>query len=132
MKMLIVEDDLTSKLILQSFLKPLGDIDVSETGDFAMRQFTLALQSGHPYELICLDITLPGGMNGITVLKNMRALESKYDMLKPSKILMTTSNSKKEVLTESIRSHCNGYLLKPFDKDALNKQLETCGLKGSY
>lgn len=75
MRVLIVEDDFTSRLMIQKILQPYGEVHIAVDGDEALEAFQLAWQEQAPYELICLDIMLPK-MDGQEVLKQIRNLES--------------------------------------------------------
>lgn len=121
MKILIVEDDLTGRLILQSFLLKLGTIETAVDGEKALFLIEQARRSNVHYELICLDINMDG-IDGIEVLKRIRQIEEESN-LPPAKILMTSAANSMDVIRSSVESHCDGYLLKPFDKEKLMNHL---------
>lgn len=123
MKILIVEDDFSMRLTLQVFLKELGSVDTASDGQEALEKIEDLLRRGMNYDLICLDI-LMRGISGVDVLHRLRVMEHSLLPHNPSKVLMTTSNSDKKVIEASVREHCNGYLLKPFDKAKLLHYLE--------
>ena len=71
MKTLIVEDDFTSRLLLQEFLKAYGPCHIAGNGGKAIEAVSLALDAQEPYDLICLDIMMPDGQTRIpTVQRN--------------------------------------------------------------
>ena len=74
MKTLIVEDDFTSRLLLQEILKPYGTTHIAVNGKEAVDAVVTAMDVGEPYDLICLDIMMPV-MNGYEALKAIRGLE---------------------------------------------------------
>lgn len=74
MKTLIVEDDFTSRLLLQTFLNPYGESHVAVDGIEAIEAFMLACAEKYPYDLVCLDIMMPR-MDGHEVLKRIRGME---------------------------------------------------------
>ena len=59
MKTLIVEDDFTSRLLLQELLRRFGPCHVAVNGVEAVDAVTAALTANAPYDLICLDIMMP-------------------------------------------------------------------------
>ena len=128
MKSLIVEDNPVAQKIMTSFLKKHGETVVASEGQEALRIFQKSLLSGELVDFVCLDI-LMDGMDGIEVLKAMRALEEE---LLPfgqdaSKIIMITSMDDFGVVAESYESECNGYIMKPVTKDSLEEELARFG-----
>jgi len=129
MKVLIAEDDPTSRKILQGFLTPLGECDVAENGRQAIEAFQKALAEERPYDLVCLDIMMPG-MDGQSVLREIRRLEEEYEVtgLDGAKIIMTTALTDSKNIMEAFSEQCEAYLIKPIDKAKLMAQLEELGL----
>ena len=79
LRILIVDDDLMGRRLLQRFLSPYGDCDTAADGKEALLVFRAAAEKGEPYDLICLDIVMPE-MDGRTALKEMRAWEEEQDI----------------------------------------------------
>ena len=129
MRVLIVEDDFTSRLLLQQLLAPYGESHVAVNGREALEAFKAAIQKKQPYDLICLDIMMPE-MDGQQALKEIRRLEEEAGAQPECKvkILMTTAlMDAKNVLT-AFYELCDGYLMKPIDKAKLMKSLNEFGL----
>ena len=59
MKTLIAEDDLTSRLLLEGFVKSYGPCQIALNGKEAVEAVRVALKAGEYYQLICLDIEMP-------------------------------------------------------------------------
>lgn len=126
--MLIAEDDSTSRLLLKKMLEPFGTCDVASNGKEALEAFRTAARQGQKYALVCLDIMMPE-MDGQATLKAMRALEQEAGCLpsQAAKIVMTTALRDIENVTVAYRELCDGYLVKPIQRDklvALMKELE--------
>jgi two-component system, chemotaxis family, chemotaxis protein CheY len=119
MRILIVEDDYTSRVVLLRLLLPYGETQVALTGREAVDAFSAAITAGAPFDLVCLDIMLPG-MDGQAVLREIRALESAADSpaRKPARIIMTTALNDRTNVVAAIKS-CDGYLVKPVDRAKL-------------
>ena len=120
MRILIVEDDFTSRLLLQSFLSKYGECHIAVNGKEALAAFRTSLESGQPYDLICMDIMMPE-MDGQTAIKGIRALEEVGGTLSTSgvKIIMTTALDDVKNVVQSFRSLCDAYLFKPIDTGKL-------------
>ena len=71
MKILIADDDFVSRSKLEALLSEYGDCDTAEDGDQAMAMFQKAYLASDGYDLITLDIDMPGA-NGHDVLKKMK------------------------------------------------------------
>jgi two-component system chemotaxis response regulator CheY len=120
MRILIVEDDMTSRLLLMKMLEPLGTCDVAVNGKEAVDALRRARESAEPYALVCLDIMMPE-MDGQAALKAIRAQEEAL-ALPPSraaKIVMTTALSDLDNVTTAYRELCDGYLVKPISREKL-------------
>lgn len=129
MKSLIVEDDFTSSLLLQDFLKQIGPVDVASNGVEAVAAAAKAVQAGEPYTLICLDIMMPD-MDGIEALKRIREIEDQHSIAlgSGSSILMTTSLSDTGSITQAYKNLCDAYITKPIDQAQLHEALRNLNL----
>jgi two-component system chemotaxis response regulator CheY len=126
MKTLIVEDDFTCRLVLQTFLSRYGECHVAVNGWEAVEAFRAALDGGQPYNLICMDVMMPE-MNGQEAVKHVRSLEEAHGVLSTSavKIIMTTAlNDIKDVM-RCFHELCDAYLVKPIDLSQLLAQVRS-------
>jgi two-component system chemotaxis response regulator CheY len=126
MKTLIVEDDFTSRLLLQTFLSRYGECHIAVNGLEAVEAFRIATDNGSPYGLICMDILMPE-MDGKEAARQIRTLEAARGVLSTygAKIIMTTAvNDMKEVI-RSFQELCDAYLCKPIDTAELLGHLRT-------
>ena len=128
MRILIAEDDQTCSLILQSMFKSYGTAIAVEDGESVIRTVTAALVRQQPFDLICLDILMPG-LDGQACLRCIRAIEHGFGRTCAAgvKILMTTGLNQPEVISAAFRSQCEGYLVKPIDRVRLYAQLDKMG-----
>jgi len=128
MKALIVEDDFTCRLLLQKLLAPFGECHVAVDGNEAMVAYAQSRADGRPYDLICLDIMMPG-LDGHEVLRRIRENEdSTVGAVARARIVMTTALSDKENVFTAFREQCDGYLSKPIFRDKLIEMLVSLGL----
>jgi two-component system chemotaxis response regulator CheY len=129
MKTLVVEDDFISRLVMQQLLSPYGECHVAIDGAESIKAFKLAKEEKKPYNLICLDIMMPG-MNGHDALKIIRSLEKKEGILLGMgvKVIMTTALKNKENVFSAFNEFCDAYIVKPIDKNVLLDHLRTFGL----
>jgi len=128
-KTLIVEDELTSRVLLREMLKRYGPPQVAMNGQQAVEHVQAALASGEPFDLICLDIEMPE-MNGQEALKKIRKLEEDAGLTRETRarVIMTTAHSDRDNVVEAIQSQCDYFLVKPIDGRALLDELRRFGL----
>ena len=128
-KILIVDDDFTSRLLLQKILKAYGDIHAAVNGKEAVGVILSAMDAGEAYDFIVLDIMMPE-MDGQEALKAIRTAEEKAGIMlgKGVKIIMTTALSDSSNVITSFKEQCDSYLVKPVSKDKLLKELRNFSL----
>jgi two-component system chemotaxis response regulator CheY len=125
MKILIVEDDMSSRKFLYKVMSDYGDCDVTVDGLEGLDAYLLALDDDDPYDLICLDIMMPK-VDGVKVLKTIREIEKqkKIDENNKVKIIMTTALNDLELVQNSFDAGCEAYATKPLDTKKLASVLE--------
>jgi two-component system chemotaxis response regulator CheY len=129
MKALVVEDDFTSRLLLQEILKAYGEVHIAVNGKEALKAVYDAMDAGEPYGLVCLDIMMPE-MNGYEALQEIRATEKARGVAisRGVKVIITTALDSAKNIVEAFHSLCDAYLVKPISKPALLGQMRTLGL----
>ncbi|MBB6216216.1 two-component system chemotaxis response regulator CheY [Anaerosolibacter carboniphilus] len=129
MRILIAEDDLTSRKFLFKFLSQYGECDLVVDGLEALDAFMMAMKEQAPYDLICLDIMMPK-VDGVKVLKAIRDLEKQRGILpdKRSKIIMTTALAETQYVQNAFDIGCDAYAAKPIDTQKLIDVMTKFGL----
>ena len=125
MKTLIVEDDFTSRLLLQEILKRYGALHVAVNGREAVEAVRIAMDEGEPYDLVCLDIMMPE-MDGHQALKEIRAMEESRSAMAcdGAKVFMTSALDRAKDVSRAFHGLCDAYLVKPIEKAKLLEQLQ--------
>jgi len=92
MKTLIVEDDFTSRLLLQEFLTTYGSVHIAVNGKEAVDAVCSALQANKPYDLIQMDIMMPE-MDGHEALTQIRQIEAQNHLVDADqvRVIMVTA-----------------------------------------
>ena len=131
MKILIVDDDFVSRAKLQALLNTYGDCETAENGNQAFEMFTKTHKDSAKYDLITMDIDMPG-MNGDEVLKKIRDWEDSNNIHihngENVKVLMVTSMNTRKNIMASFRKGCEGFLPKPITPENLTKALNAIGI----
>jgi two-component system chemotaxis response regulator CheY len=131
MKTLIVEDDFTSRFLLQELLKNYGPSHIATNGKEAVEAVRVSLQDDERYDLICLDIMMPE-MDGQEALRKIREEEEAKGIPSSSgaKIVMTTALGDMKNLSAAYSGLCDAYLTKPIEKAKLIEELRILKLIG--
>ena len=115
MRVLIAEDDLTTRTILNGLVRKWGyETEVVMDGDAAWK----VLQTPDAPVLVILDWMMPG-MDGVDVIRRVR---EKYLDPPPYMILLTSRDEKGDVLT-GLESGANDFIKKPFNNEELFARL---------
>ncbi|MEW5773982.1 MAG: response regulator [Thermodesulfobacteriota bacterium] len=130
MRFLVVEDDFTSRKLLQKILSPYGEVDVAVNGQESLDAFIAALDEGNPYELVCMDIMMPE-MDGQEALKKIREVEKQRGIpgSKEVKVVMTTAlDDPKNVVEAYYKGGATSYVPKPIDRQLFLQLLRNIGI----
>jgi PAS domain S-box-containing protein len=76
LRALLMDDE---PMVLRVGVKQFGrmglDVETAATGEDALEKFGRARMEGRPYDLVVLDLTVPGGMGGAQALVRMREID---------------------------------------------------------
>ena len=113
-RILLLEDDLLVRDLLRRTLES-ARFEVHETGDGkdTLRLYENAMQSGQPYDLVILDLTIPEGMCGRETMMHLRRLD-------PQILAIVSSGYRDDpVMKDSTSYGFSAALPKPYQREAL-------------
>lgn len=118
MRILVVDDEITYRLILQKILSPYGIIHTAANGREALEAFIITSECCQPYDLITLDLLMPE-MNGIEVLREIRAMEDRRGITgkRRTKIIIATSVDDATHVLSACKEQCEAYIVKPLIRE---------------
>jgi len=116
MKLLIAEDNNTSRLMLTAVVKKWG-YDVIAVND-GLKAWQAIQQKDSP-KLLILDWEMPN-MSGIELCEKIRTLNSSN----PPYIILLTSRKEPDDIVEGLRKGANDYISKPFNAAELKVRLQ--------
>ncbi len=116
MKALVVDDDLTTRIVLQEMLSRYAEVHSCVDGAEAVQAYSRALDHCAAYDLICLDLLMPT-MNGLEALKLIRQEEERRGRARPhgAKVIITTGSDDSDSINSAFRELCDAYIVKPID-----------------
>lgn len=126
MKALIVDDVEMNRELLAIFLEGRAITAFAESGEEALALVEDALGSGNYFDLICMDILMPG-IDGHETLKKIRELEAAVGE-RSTVFMVTGSSSPDDMFDALIGGGCDDYLTKPLMQQSFNDLLDKHGL----
>jgi PAS domain S-box-containing protein len=109
-KVLVVDDDLATRKIVELFLR--GEIEIESASN---SKDATDLLSNDTYSLVLMDISLGKGVSGIELLNNLRTIPS----YKNVPVIAVTAHAMVGDKEKFLESGFNDYLSKPFAKKDL-------------
>ena len=122
---LIVDDDELGRELLATQLEPYAVCDLAADGYEGVAKFTAALLEGNPYQLIFLDIVMPG-MDGNAAARAIRNLEQDRGI--PVErgvniVVLSSLNTPQDIIQAYVSAQSAAHLVKPVRLDKLLKTL---------
>lgn len=116
MKILIAEDDMTSRRLLEVILRR-QDYEVVVARDGAEAWEALCQDDAPP--LAILDWMMPG-MDGVQICRRLRAERA----FTPTYIILLTTRDSREDIIQGLQAGANDYVTKPFDAAELHARIQ--------
>ena len=107
-RILLIEDNIDTQLIYKVYLRELYEIDICSTGDSGLKCL-----NENEYDLLILDINLPGKINGSIILDEIR--NNFQDKKLP--VLVVTAYAMKTDKRKFLSQGADDYLPKPINKE---------------
>lgn len=129
LRILVVEDEAVSAEALTALLSGQGTCVLKGSAEEGLAELRLAADAGCPFNLVCLDVRLPG-MSGLDALRAIRAWESDRGVLlgRGVPVIMTTVCRDPHTVFGAFNSGCEQYLVKPIGAGPLAMALVSLGL----
>jgi two-component system chemotaxis response regulator CheY len=122
-KILVVDDMLTMRKLVQKSCKELGFTDFTEAKD-GREAWELIGSATPPFGLVLSDWNMPN-TTGLDLLKRVRA-DSRFKALP---FLLITAEAEKTQIVEAVKSGVTNYIIKPFNTETLKEKLEAAHKK---
>jgi len=116
LRILIAEDDFTSRNILAGMLRKFGHEVVETQNGLAAFQTLLAEDAPR---IAVLDWMMPD-LDGVELCRRLRGVH----LARPLYLILLTKRDEKKDIVEGLRAGADDYLTKPFDPDELRARID--------
>ncbi len=115
-KILIVDDQTTSRLLMRDALQQIGfaNIPFAKDGEEALK-----MMMSSPAHIVVSDYNMPK-LNGLQLLQAIRT----YPATRITPFILLTGSGDREVLQKAVKLGVNNYLPKPVQPAALQKAIQ--------
>ncbi|MGK5079728.1 response regulator [Janthinobacterium sp. HLX7-2] len=119
MKVLVVDDDVVSRMVLMHLIDSCGvhDIVEAEDGAAAWEQ----LESGLRPALCFCDLRMPR-LSGMELLQKIRS-DSAHDAMP---LVLVSSANDQDTVRDAVQAGAAGYIVKPFQAAQVRKHIDAC------
>ncbi len=130
LRILITDDDVTTRAILRESLGSYGTCELCVNGQEAIDAFKAAWEAQAPFDLIIIDMKMPV-MNGADALAHIRTFEAEMGVKQIDEakaLVLSIEKAPERILDAYYRGGATKYLLKPVDINEVIEAIEDFGL----
>lgn len=118
LRILIMDDDRKVREVLGSMLEALGhQVTDCTDGLQAVELYGLGMSSDKPFDVVIMDLTVPGGMGGEAAVDKLRKLDTEV------RAIVSSGYANNPVLSSYSDYGFSGSLVKPFSLSVLRNEL---------
>ena len=115
-----MDDDTTVREIMMAMLTFIGcSVEEACDGKEAIALYIQAKKEGAPFDLVIMDLTIPGGMGGKEAITTLLAFDH------TAKVVVSSGYANDPIMANYQEYGFCGVLSKPFKIDGLNKVIAT-------
>jgi PAS domain S-box-containing protein len=111
-RVLVMDDDSAVRSVVTQLLKNSGySVVCTSSGEESIKAYGDAMQSGNPFDVVVMDLTVPGGMGGKETVGKIREMDPK------AKVIVSSGYSNDPVMANYKDFGFCGIIAKPFNID---------------
>ncbi|MBP7738492.1 MAG: PAS domain S-box protein [Spirochaetes bacterium] len=117
---LVMDDDEMVLHVASEMLKYLHcDVACALHGEEALNKYRQAVESGNPFDLVIMDLTIPGRMGGKETVKRLREFHE------GARVIVSSGYSNDPVMSNYLEYGFNGMIMKPYHFDELREAIQS-------
>jgi len=119
-RVLVMDDEPAIRESATALLERVG-LETRAVGDGAavLREYALAREAGHPFDVVILDLTVPGGMGGRETIEQLRKIDPQV------RAIVSSGYSRDPVLAQFRAHGFLGMVPKPYDLHEIVRVVHT-------
>lgn len=123
-RVLVMDDEETIRELLSADLTEAGyTVELTKDGAEAIERYKKAEESGEPFDVVIMDLTIPGGMGGREAIKQLLEIDP------DAKAIVSSGYSTDPVMADYKKYGFSAVVTKPYSVGELEKKLRSI-LKG--
>jgi len=130
LRILLVDDSKSAQLKTLSILSGYGSCDQAYNGRDAIELFENSLASGMGYDLVLMDVVMPG-MDGFQTATEILRIQDKLDIPETDKvkiIMLTSRADPAHMMKAQFEVGVATYITKPYEERTLIESIRNLGL----
>jgi CheY-like chemotaxis protein len=113
-----MDDEEFIRKVGKRVLSELGfNTETAEDGEEALDMYTQALEKGDPFDMVIMDLTIPGGLGGKETIQKLIEIDPQ------TKAVVSSGYSTDPVMSEYEKYGFSGCIQKPYEIDELRSVL---------
>ncbi len=116
--LLVVDDEEDIRTGMAELLESLNyEVDTAPDGKTALETYSRQWEAGQPFDLVILDLTLPGGMSGVDIFHHLREINPEV------KAVVSSGYATNPIMARYADFGFKGVVIKPFSAEELSMVL---------
>ena len=117
-KILIMDDEEHVRKVTERMLQHFNfSVETVEDGEQAIANYQKAMDSGSPYDVVLMDLTIPGGMGGKEAIQKVLKIDP------AAKVIVFSGYSTDPIVADYSQYGFKGRLVKPFEIEGMVKEI---------